>query len=279
MFGRRSNGYVVNTSDSTNKTMTTPRPIAELDPAGIMGLFFDIDDTFSTNGKITHEAYSSIWRLKRAGKIVVPVTGRPAGWCDHIARMWPVDAVIGENGALYFMMKGGKLIKKYAADKKRRADYARKLSEIRDEILKDVKGTAAASDQDYREFDLAIDFCEDVAHIGEAGINKIVEIAKKHGAIVKVSSIHVNIWFGEHTKLTTTKLYVKDELGLDLDRDNERFAFCGDSGNDEPMFEYFKNSIGVANVMNFKGRMKKFPAFITKKESGEGFVEVVESLC
>ena len=32
------------------------------------------------------------------GKLVIPITGRPAGWCDHIARMWPVDAVVGENG-------------------------------------------------------------------------------------------------------------------------------------------------------------------------------------
>lgn len=259
--------------------MSEPRPIALLNAKNIVGLFFDIDDTFSTRGKIMHQAYSSIWRLKEAGKIVVPVTGRPAGWCDHIARMWPVDAVIGENGALYFMMKGGKLVKKYAADKKLRAEYGKKLSEMRNEILKGVKGTALASDQDYREFDLAIDFCEDVPHIGKDGIDKIVEIAKKQGAIVKVSSIHVNIWFGEHTKLTTTKLFVKNELGMDLDKDNERFAFCGDSGNDEPMFEYFKNSIGVANVMNFKGRIKKFPTFITKKESGEGFVEVVEKLC
>jgi len=259
--------------------MQDPRPITELDAKNIIGFFFDIDDTFSSHGKITLEAYSSIWRLKESGKLVVPVTGRPAGWCDHIARMWPVDAVIGENGALYFIMKDGRLVKRYAADKKHRAEYGKRLNAIRDEILTNVKGTALASDQDYREFDLAIDFCEDVPHIGMDGINKMVEIAKKHGAVVKVSSIHVNIWFGDHTKLTTTKLFVKNELGMDLDKDNEKFAFAGDSGNDEPMFEYFKNSIGVANVMNFKGRMKKFPTFITKKESGGGFVEIVEKIC
>lgn len=258
--------------------MSMPRPIKELDAKNIKGIFFDIDDTFSTHGKITAEAYAAIWRLKKAGYIVVPVTGRPAGWCDHIARMWPVDAVIGENGALYFMMKDGKLVKKHVFDESRLADNKKMLAQISDEILKGVKGTALASDQSCREFDLAIDFCEDVPRISEEGINKIVAIAKAHGAITKVSSIHVNIWFGEHTKLTTTKLFARRELGLDLDKDNEKFVFCGDSQNDEPMFEYFKNSIGVANVMNFKNRLKAFPKYITDKESGEGFTEVAALL-
>jgi HAD superfamily hydrolase (TIGR01484 family) len=63
-------------------------------------VFTDIDDTLSTRGRITAEAYAAMERLHAAGYLVIPVTGRPAGWCDHIARMWPVDAVVGENGAL-----------------------------------------------------------------------------------------------------------------------------------------------------------------------------------
>ena len=61
----------------------------------------DIDDTLTTHGKLTAAAYAALERLQRAGKLVIPITGRPAGWCDHIARMWPVDAVVGENGAFY----------------------------------------------------------------------------------------------------------------------------------------------------------------------------------
>jgi len=52
-------------------------------------LFTDIDDTISTEGKITQQAYDALWRADDAGLVIVPVTGRPAGWCDHIARMWP----------------------------------------------------------------------------------------------------------------------------------------------------------------------------------------------
>src|SRR5262249_57511345 len=68
----------------------------------IRGVLADIDDTITTDGKLTAAAYGALERLQAAGFRVVPITGRPAGWCDHIARMWPVDAVVGENRAFYF---------------------------------------------------------------------------------------------------------------------------------------------------------------------------------
>jgi len=77
----------------------------------------DIDDTLTTDGKLTAGAYRALERLHDAGRIVVPVTGRPAGWCDHIARMWPVDAVVGENGAFYmrFDVTQRKLVRRFVA--------------------------------------------------------------------------------------------------------------------------------------------------------------------
>ena len=70
--------------------------------SGISILLTDIDDTVTTEGRLTSEAYCAMEALQRAGYILVPVTGRCAGWCDHIARMWPVNAIVGENGAFYF---------------------------------------------------------------------------------------------------------------------------------------------------------------------------------
>ena len=61
----------------------------------------DIDDTVTTEGVLTGKTYGALEDLHCAGFIVIPVTGRPAGWCDHIARMWPVDAVVEKNGALF----------------------------------------------------------------------------------------------------------------------------------------------------------------------------------
>jgi len=258
--------------------MQNPKNISELDASNVIGIFFDIDDTFSSDGKISAEAYNSLWNLKNAGKIVVPITGRAAGWCDHIARMWPVDAVVGENGAFYFMMKDGKLIEKYTSDPSRIAEYRKKLSVIREEVLKEVPGAGVASDQDYRKFELAIDHREDVPPLSDGDIDRIIEIYHKHGATTKISSIHVNGWFGDYDKLTTTKIFIENELGLDPDEDNDKFVFAGDSPNDEPMFAFFEKSVGVANVMNFKNRLRNMPKFTTTSRSGAGFAELAAKL-
>ena len=102
--------------------------------------------------------------LKKAGFRVVPVTGRPAGWCDHIARFWPVDAVVGENGAFWMWHdhQAGKLRTRFIQSEAERADGRRRLEAVRAHVLREVPGSGIASDQPYRAADLAIDFCEDV---------------------------------------------------------------------------------------------------------------------
>src|SRR5262245_35310547 len=177
------------------------RPLDELDARGIQALLVDIDDTLTTEGKLTAAAYAALERLQRAGKRVVPVTGRPAGWCDHIARMWPVDAVVGENGAFYFAMAGGKLLKRFQDDEQTRARNRERLRAIAARILAAVPGSAVASDQSYRETDLAIDYCEDVPPLSLESAERIATLMREAGLTAKVSSIHVNGWFGSYDKL------------------------------------------------------------------------------
>ncbi len=246
----------------------------------LLGVFFDIDDTFSTRGRIHAGAYQALWALKESGFRVVPVTGRPAGWCDHIARMWPVDGIVGENGALYFWFDEGErtLKKRFLDPEDVRAEKRGRLALIRQEILASVPGSAVASDQLYRETDLAIDHCEDVKPLDREGVDRICEIFVRHGAKCKVSSIHVNGWFGDYDKLGMTRIFVRERWGLDLDANKESFLFCGDSPNDEPMFQYFPVTVGVKNVLRFTDRMEFLPSFVASREGGHGFAEVVKVL-
>jgi HAD superfamily hydrolase (TIGR01484 family) len=247
---------------------------------GLMGIFFDIDDTLTTSGKIPAVSYRALWDLRDAGLKVVPITGRPAGWCDHIARMWPVDGIVGENGAFFFWLdqRHHKLKKRFLHPDKVRAKNRQRLLQIQDEILAKVPGTAIASDQLYRETDVAIDYCEDVKPLNQRAVERICEIFQKHGATCKVSSIHVNGWFGEYNKLGMTKTFVKERWNLDLDANKEGFLFCGDSPNDEPMFHYFPHTAGVRNILRFVSSMKHLPCFVASREGGEGFAEIVDIL-
>jgi HAD superfamily hydrolase (TIGR01484 family) len=244
------------------------------------GIFFDIDDTFTTYGKIPAPAFEALWRIKESGLKVVPITGRPAGWCDHIARMWPVDAVVGENGAFYFWLdeRAGKLRKRFLDPDPVRREKRARLAQIGQEVLELVPGTDIASDQSYREADLAIDFCEDVKPLDWPAIERICAIFRKHGATCKVSSIHVNGWFGDYDKLGMTRIMARELWGIELAANRRRFLFCGDSPNDEPMFQFFPFSTGVNNVLRFIERMQHLPTFVADREGGEGFAEIVATI-
>ncbi len=259
------------------------KPLAELplDARKLLrGLLFDIDDTLTTDGRLTAAAYSALEALQRAGMLTIAITGRPAGWCDHIARMWPVDAVVGENGAFYFRYDHAAHVmqKRYVDDDATRAGYRQKLAGIRDRILAAVPGAAVAGDQHYREADLAIDYCEDVPRLPDADVDKIAALMRAAGLTAKVSSIHVNGWFGAYDKLAMTRTLLRECFGTDLDVRKVEFVFAGDSPNDAPMFAFFPYAVGVANIKAFAGRMDAAPAYVTQAASGAGFCELADLL-
>ena len=248
--------------------------------ARIHTLFADIDDTVTTHGHLTVEAYAGLEMLKRAGIRVVLVTGRPAGWCDHIARMWPVDAVIGENGAFYAWHDAAarKLRTRHVFDEATRNANASRMKSVADRVLREVPGTALASDQFCRLYDIAIDFCEDVPPLAVADVQRIVAILEGAGMTAKVSSIHVNGWFGSYDKLAMARLYARERCGFELDEERERCVFVGDSPNDAPMFGYLPNSVGVANVTRFALPAAQAPAYVTPSEAGAGFAQLARFL-
>jgi hydroxymethylpyrimidine pyrophosphatase-like HAD family hydrolase len=191
----------------------------------------DIDDTLTVNGRLPAVVFVALERLQDAKIRCIPITGRPAGWCDHIARMWPVDGLVGENGAFYFRYDdpARKMQRRYFKSEGRRQSDRQKLEKLKLEILEKVPGSGVSADKAYREADLAIDYCEDVPPRST------------------------------------------EDVRLDV-------IYIGDSPNDAPMFAYFKNSIGVANVLQFKGRMPCEPAWVTQKKGGYGFAEMVDEL-
>lgn len=243
-------------------------------------LLTDIDDTLTDEGLLGPDAYSAIWDLHRAGISIIPVTGRPAGWCEMIARVWPVAAVVGENGGFYFRydQSAKKMHRHFVFDSKTQLLNREKLNLIEAEVLTSIPGSAVASDQFSRLMDLAIDFCEDVPRLSESDVDRIVSIFKAHGAQAKVSSIHVNGWFGSYDKVTTSLLLLKNEFSLSKDEALEICAFSGDSPNDEPMFETFRHSFAVANLSQFIPKLKAKPTYIANQRGGLGFTEIARQI-
>jgi HAD superfamily hydrolase (TIGR01484 family) len=260
--------------------MQALKTLSHQQAVGIQFVLTDIDDTVTTEGRLTAEAYLALERLTSAGLTVIPITGRPAGWCDHFARMWPIDAIVGENGAFYFRYdaQAHKMHSHYWASTEHRQENRLKLHALAQTILTAIPGCALASDQDYRQADLAIDFCEDVPALPEAEVIRIVKMFEAVGAQAKISSIHVNGWFGHYDKLSMTKTLFAREFALPLEENLDKVLFIGDSPNDEPMFEFFQYSVGVANIESQLHRLTARPKYVTPSKGGAGFVEMANHL-
>ncbi len=261
-------------------------PISQLDPhiaQGIRYVLMDIDDTLTQRGKLLDSSYTALWRLHKAGLVVIPVTGRPAGWCDLIARQWPVDAVIGENGALVFWEEpatqpGGIPVLKQRFHPEAVRNNDGRLSLIQERVLQLDSRLRLAKDQPYRLFDVAIDFAEEEPVLPLELAVQAADLAKSLGGRAKVSSIHVNIWMGTYDKLSMAELFLLEQFRWDPLRERQQVLFVGDSPNDEPMFAAFLHSCAVANITKYTHLIKQPPAYVSNADCGDGFAEIVDRL-
>ena len=256
--------------------------ISAAQAAAVRYVLMDIDDTLTTEGKLSAPAYSALWQLCEAGLTVIPITGRPAGWCDLIAREWPVDGVVGENGALVFWetadpaQKGKRILKQYFHPNAVKNDHP-VLNRIKERALAEVPGLRIAKDQFARIFDIALDFAEEAPLLSLEAAKQAADIALEEGARAKISSIHVNVWMGHYDKLSMAEWFLSNCFGWQSS-DDQAVLFAGDSPNDEPMFARFPLACAVANIKHYKGLIQNNPAFVSDRECGEGFAEIAQVL-
>lgn len=244
----------------------------------ITGVFTDIDDTLTTEGAITPDALQALADLKAAGLHVVPITGRPVGWSEPFAQSWPVDAIVAENGAVGLQHSTTQGLRKlYQQDARTRQANFTRMQAVLDQIEKEVTGARRSQDSAGRETDIAIDHSE-FTHLPQHAIDEVVRVMQGAGMTATVSSIHINGWFGTHSKLTGARWIVRKLWGRDLDTEIDRWVYVGDSTNDQVMFEHFPHSVGVANIRRFEALLTHPPRYITPSERGAGFAEMTRHL-
>ena len=254
------------------------RALTEWRPQGIIGVFTDIDDTLTTDGAITSDALQALADLQAAGLHVVPITGRPVGWSVPFASAWPVDAIVAENGAVALVQPDGQpLAKHYQQDATTRAAHFARMQALLTQIERDIPGAVRSQDSAGRETDIAIDHSE-FTRLPPAAIDQVVRTMQAAGMTATVSSIHINGWFGDHSKWSGARWIVQQLWGRALDTEIERWVYVGDSTNDQTMFEHFAHSVGVANIRRFESQLTHAPRFITPSERGAGFAEVARHL-
>jgi HAD superfamily hydrolase (TIGR01484 family) len=243
-------------------------------------LFTDVDDTLTTDGLLSAGALHAMEALRDNGVRVVPVTGRPAGWCHGLARLWPVAGVIAENGAAAYWLEGGRQRERFWIDDPHaRAAQRSQLASIQAQALQHLPGLNPAKDQFMRVGDIAFDLAENT-HPPEsaARIDALIAFLRGRGLSTAVSSIHAHGFFGERNKRTMTEQFAHEVWGQSIASLATRAAFIGDSGNDGPMFSAFPISIGVANVVHALPQLPTPPAYVTQAAQGDGFIEFAHTL-
>jgi HAD superfamily hydrolase (TIGR01484 family) len=258
----------------------TPAPLQCIDRArwqAVRGVLTDIDDTLTRDGVIEPPARRALDALRAAGVPVIAITGRPMGWSEPFVRDGVLPAIVAENGAVALFREGGALRVEFAQDEPtRRANMAR-LQQVAQRIVREVPGATISRDSAGRATDIAIDHSEFV-QLDEPTIARVVAIMRDEGLQATVSSIHVNGWFGSHTKLTGAHWIVRRLFGRDLAAETDRWVYVGDSLNDQEMFGHFPLSVGVANLQRFAAELVVWPAYLSDGERGTGFAEVADAL-
>ena len=232
-------------------------------------LFTDVDETLTWEGRLPPETFNALVALQQANISVVPVTGASAGWCDCMIRTWPIDSIIGENGAFFIDRdKRGRFNPTYAVDEAERNESWERLQTLKEQVLNQFPQAFETADQAFRKTDIAFDIGQDrKVERSEAAL--IQRYCLAAGFTAKMSSIHINVWSGQYSKSTMAKKW------LDTHNVNyEKTMFVGDSPNDESMFESFPASVGVSNIIPYIPELNTPPAFVTTQPGGFGFNEL-----
>ncbi|MGB2739087.1 MAG: HAD-IIB family hydrolase [Cognaticolwellia sp.] len=237
----------------------------------------DVDDTLTWQGKLPPEALIALAALQQAGLKVVAVTGACAGWCDHIAQLWPVDAVIGENGAFIMEKKEGYLTLNSDDPMPTVVQNQAKLKAQVIDVLADYPDLNLTLDQSYRLCEVAIDIGQNRAPVAPDIIAEVVSKLNNLGANATASSIHINSWYGDHSKKATSMKFLK-EKGLSEPEIVSQACYVGDSMNDQFMFAALPKSVGVANIKHYWDKLLHHPEFVMTEPGGYGFAQFAKQL-
>lgn len=230
------------------------------------GLFFDLDDTFLDEGRLSEAAFSMLFSLRASGLRLIALTGRPAAWAEQIARMWPVEAAIAENGALSFQRVGAQVRRLDTLAPEARAMHRRRLDALVQQATEELSSLVPADDVGGRVSDFTFDIGEH-ERATEETISAAQTLARNAGARTTRSSVHLHYTFDRSDKATGALAYLRAS-GSEPTAALRQFAFIGDSQNDAPAFAAFHTTCAVQNL---RGHFSIPPRYITPLNASAGF--------
>jgi HAD superfamily hydrolase (TIGR01484 family) len=237
----------------------------------LRGVLFDLDDTLLDHGALSEAAYSALFRLREAGLELYVVTGRPIAWVRLLARLFPVQGGVGENGGV-LVGPGGAAFDTVSPEE--RTLRTVRLAELVRAVRAAFPDLEPPDDASERLSDYTFDIGER-RRVEPAVVERVTAFARERGATVHVSSVHLHVGFDAVDKASGVVRLLRALHGTDATAALRRYAFVGDSENDAACFGAFRTTVGVANL---RGRPTLAPRYITSAPRGRGVAELARVL-
>lgn len=243
----------------------------------LRGVLFDLDDTVLTHGLLERDAYAALWDLRDTGLRLVAVTGRPSGWGEVLARQWPIDGAVTENGAAHVVREGRGVAVLVDGSKEEVSARQARLDALVSEIACAFPDVRLSDDVHARRTDVTWDIGER-ATVERAVVDAIAARIVAAGARTTRSSVHLHATYERDDKASGAVRFLASRFGEDAGAALGRYAFCGDSGNDAACFAAFRTTFGVANVRAHLPALSVPPRWIASRERGAGFAEIARAI-
>ncbi|WP_036481171.1 HAD family hydrolase [Myxosarcina sp. GI1] len=229
----------------------------------------DLDGTLTHNGKLTSDVLLALEKLAKANISVVIVTGRSAGWVEAIASYLPIVGAIAENGGLVLWshLNRSQLI----TEIKDIAKHRQQLKTVFQLIQTKIPQIEESEDNRFR----LTDWTFDINNLTNKEIEEIATICHAEGWGFTYSNVQCHIKPKQQDKAIALKLILQQYFP---DLTTENIITVGDSPNDESLFDpqIFPVSVGVANILEYRDRLKHLPVYITTNAENRGFYELAE---
>lgn len=231
-------------------------------------VFSDFDGTLTNNGKLGAVFFDLIELIEKNNSELIIVSGRSVSWGHFLVTHFPFKHVI---------MEGGGVIVSKTVDGEIKEEYlvSEKVLEDLDAFTKGLKdhvpNVVMSADSLGRASDRAVEF----SMMNNEDVKKLEKYLDASGVHYSRSNVHINFWMGDISKANAIEYYLKSyapHIGV------EECIFYGDAKNDESVFEYFQNTVGVSNIIAVLDELEHKPRIVLEGKENAGALGVYNHL-
>lgn len=225
-------------------------------------VFSDFDGTLThDNRELTKTFFDILELLDKYKQELVIVSGRSLSWGHFFLTHFPqLNAAIMEGGGVIVTRKGKSDIAEQLLITE---GEVQELADVTEEIKRLFPKCVFSADSFGRKTDRAIEF----EQMHDEDIQQVLQYMQSRKVNYSKSNVHINFWVGDISKYNGVKYFLDN---MRAHTKMEETIFFGDAPNDQSMFEFFGNCVGVANIRHCLDRLKHRPKIILVGEENDG---------